>query len=132
MLYSPCVSEDAGVAQLVEHNLAKVGVTGSSPATRSIFPPIKLKVKSSGNCGDQLLAFNFFCFQGGIITGVLIGPGPLHSGTDYGGVAKWLRQRSAKPSFSGSNPLAASIFLFVISLFIHDTPRILTFSVPLW
>ena len=27
---------NAGVAQLVEHNLAKVGVTGSSPATRSI------------------------------------------------------------------------------------------------
>jgi hypothetical protein len=27
----------AGVAQLVEHNLAKVGVTGSSPATRSIY-----------------------------------------------------------------------------------------------
>ena len=26
----------AGVAQLVEHNLAKVGVTGSNPATRSI------------------------------------------------------------------------------------------------
>ncbi len=25
-----------------------------------------------------------------------------------GGVAKWLRQRSAKPLFSGSNPLAAS------------------------
>ena len=28
---------NAGVAQLVEHNLAKVGVTGSSPATRSIY-----------------------------------------------------------------------------------------------
>ena len=27
----------------------------------------------------------------------------------FGGVAKWLRQRSAKPLFSGSNPLAASI-----------------------
>ena len=26
----------AGVAQLVEHDLAKVGVTGSNPATRSI------------------------------------------------------------------------------------------------
>ena len=28
----------------------------------------------------------------------------------FGGVAKWLRQRSAKPLFSGSNPLAASSF----------------------
>jgi hypothetical protein len=27
-----------------------------------------------------------------------------------GGVPKWLRERSAKPPFSGSNPLAASTF----------------------
>ena len=27
----------------------------------------------------------------------------------YGGVAKWLRRGSAKPLYSGSNPLAASI-----------------------
>ena len=27
----------------------------------------------------------------------------------HGGIAKWLRQRSAKPLFSGSNPDAASI-----------------------
>ncbi len=26
-----------------------------------------------------------------------------------GGIAKWLRQRSAKPLFTGSNPVAASI-----------------------
>ena len=28
-------SYDAGIAQLVEHNLAKVGVAGSSPVSRS-------------------------------------------------------------------------------------------------
>ena len=28
------INHDAGVAQLVEHNLAKVGVAGSSPVTR--------------------------------------------------------------------------------------------------
>ncbi len=28
----------------------------------------------------------------------------------WGGVPKWLRERSAKPPFSGSNPLAASFF----------------------
>ena len=27
---------------------------------------------------------------------------------DLGAVPKWLRERSAKPSFSGSNPLGAS------------------------
>ena len=27
----------------------------------------------------------------------------------WGGVAKWLRQRSAKPLFTGSTPVAASI-----------------------
>ena len=29
------ISEVAGIAQLVEHNLAKVGVAGSSPVSRS-------------------------------------------------------------------------------------------------
>ena len=29
------LSSDAGIAQLVEHNLAKVGVAGSSPVSRS-------------------------------------------------------------------------------------------------
>ncbi len=29
----------AGIAQLVEHNLAKVGVAGSSPVSRSSFAP---------------------------------------------------------------------------------------------
>src|SRR5437764_1341986 len=32
LLYS---AHDAGIAQLVEHNLAKVGVAGSSPVSRS-------------------------------------------------------------------------------------------------
>jgi hypothetical protein len=32
-----------------------------------------------------------------------------HYGFIYGGVAKWLRRGSAKPLFSGSTPLAASI-----------------------
>ena len=35
----------------------------------------------------------------------------LHS-LRAGGVPKWLRERSAKPPFSGSNPLAASIFCY--------------------
>ena len=55
----------AGIAQLVEHHLAKVDVAGSSPVSRSI--------------------------------------------SRYkGGIAKRLRQRSAKPLFTGSNPVAAS------------------------
>ena len=36
------------------------------------------------------------------------GSNPVSRSFFYGGVAKWLRQRSAKPLFSGSNPLAAS------------------------
>ena len=31
-------SQHAGIAQLVEHNLAKVGVAGSSPVSRSAVP----------------------------------------------------------------------------------------------
>ena len=30
-----CLTGNAGIAQLVEHNLAKVGVAGSSPVSRS-------------------------------------------------------------------------------------------------
>ena len=33
----PSMANDAGVAQLVEHNLAKVGVAGPSPVSRSFF-----------------------------------------------------------------------------------------------
>ncbi len=40
---------DAGVAQLVEHNLAKVGVTGSNPATRSIKEIEKEELLNMGN-----------------------------------------------------------------------------------
>ena len=35
----------------------------------------------------------------------------------YGGVAKWLRRRSAKPLFIGSNPIAASTKLDLMSGF---------------
>src|ERR1041385_5948216 len=37
----------AGIAQLVEHNLAKVGVAGSSPVSRS---PRRRGVEQSGSC----------------------------------------------------------------------------------
>src|ERR1700716_959173 len=67
-----------GNSSVVEHNLAKVGVAGSNPVSRSI-------CSRSGPEG---------------------GPDPVDL---CGGVAKWLRRRSAKPLFSGSNPLAASI-----------------------
>jgi hypothetical protein len=37
VLYLLIQSRHAGVAQLVEHNLAKVGVAGSNPVSRSIY-----------------------------------------------------------------------------------------------
>ena len=37
------------------------------------------------------------------------GSSPVSRSFFCGGVAKWLRQRSAKPLSSGSNPLAASL-----------------------
>jgi hypothetical protein len=36
------------------------------------------------------------------------GSNPFARSIFFGGIAKWLRQRSAKPLFSGSNPDAAS------------------------
>ncbi len=35
MVQAECEASAAGIAQLVEHNLAKVGVAGSSPVSRS-------------------------------------------------------------------------------------------------
>ena len=37
------VSNDAAIAQLVEHNLAKVGVAGPSPVCRSFSPPLIIR-----------------------------------------------------------------------------------------
>jgi hypothetical protein len=34
------LEKDAGIAQLVEHNLAKVGVAGSNPVSRSILKTV--------------------------------------------------------------------------------------------
>ena len=36
----------AGIAQLVEHNLAKVGVAGSSPVSRSVVTRVATRVQS--------------------------------------------------------------------------------------
>ena len=43
------------------------------------------------------------------VANVNVASSNLVSRSFFGGVAKWLRQRSAKPLFSGSNPLAASL-----------------------
>ena len=63
---------------MVEHHLAKVRVAGSNPVSRSKYAQ-EIRVT---------LALIFYCEQGG--------------------VAKWLRRRSAKPLFIGSSPIAAS------------------------
>ncbi len=39
---------------------------------------------------------------------VVAGSSPVSRSIFCGGIAKWLRQRSAKPLFTGSNPVAAS------------------------
>ena len=44
------------MAQLVEYDLAKVGVAGSSPVSRSYFLP--RKIKGFRNCGEL-----FFCLH---------------------------------------------------------------------
>ena len=41
------IANDAGVAQLVERNLAKVDVAGSSPVSRSTFYSFKCSCKKS-------------------------------------------------------------------------------------
>jgi hypothetical protein len=79
---------------VVEYNLAKVGVAGSNPVSRSIF----YNQDHSEHRKRQRLSANIFSASFAFSAVINIG-----------GVAKWLRRRSAKPLFSGSNPLAASI-----------------------
>ena len=45
----------AGIAQLVEHDLAKVGVASSNLVSRSIKSPLKSIVYLSVNCGISVL-----------------------------------------------------------------------------
>jgi hypothetical protein len=90
--------KDAGIAQLVEHNLAKVGVAGSNPVSRSIKCSEwwTVIVKSGSKGMREAIHDSLFTFLGS-------------QSFFIGGVPKWLRERSAKPLCSGSNPLAASI-----------------------
>ena len=42
--YKQFDTSEAGIAQLVEHDLAKVGVAGSNPVSRSIFLNDKIHI----------------------------------------------------------------------------------------
>jgi hypothetical protein len=77
---------------LVELYLAKVVVAGSSPVSRSIFF-IALYIRPRNTVFVSL-----FTLSHRERAGVRVN----------GDVPKWLRGRSAKPLFSGSNPLVAS------------------------
>ena len=48
------------------------------------------------------------------------GSNPFARSIFFGGIAKWLRQRSAKPLFIGSNPIAASRYIEGRSLYGGD------------
>jgi hypothetical protein len=50
---------DAGIAQLVEHNLAKVGVAGSNPVSRSISPLSERELTGSMQCPEEKILFRF-------------------------------------------------------------------------
>ncbi len=45
-----------------------------------------------------------------------------------GGIAKWLRQRSAKPLYTGSSPVAASILCFKPTVITSPTTLKNTFA----
>jgi hypothetical protein len=88
-----------GNNSVVECNLAKVEVAGSNPVSRSIFsisPTLRFNWSPSPDFQSPARACD----------GFFLGPGVFGS---LGGIPKWLRERSAKPRFGGSNPPAASI-----------------------
>ena len=58
-------SQNAGIAQLVEHDLAKVGVAGSSPVSRSGTKPLKNGFFTIGSTLILLFLFHV-CPDGGI------------------------------------------------------------------
>ncbi len=88
-----------GNNSVVECNLAKVEVAGSNPVSRSIFLFL---------AHFRMIRSPFPQFQ------IPAGIGSFFTQPGFsllrGGIPKWLRERSAKPRFGGSNPPAASIF----------------------
>ena len=69
---------------MVEPHVANVVVAGSSPVSRSMI------------------------YDQSVGVGILFAAYSVRYFFVFGGIAKWLRQRSAKPLFIGSNPIAAS------------------------
>ena len=94
----------AGIAQLVERNLAKVDVAGSNPVSRSV--PRQRDRRSGNRAGPPLYSSSFYDNPAAPIP-----PGGgvfFYRGRGSGDVPKWLRGRSAKPLCIGSNPIVAS------------------------
>ena len=85
----------AGIAQLVEHHLAKVGVAGSSPVSRSDTPVGSPWMRSARS-------------PGGFFHGRPGGDGRCRAPPSCRRRSQVVRQRSAKPPFGGSNPPGAS------------------------
>ena len=93
------IREKRGNNSVVECNLAKVEVAGSNPVSRSIFlisNPFRMVRNPFPQSQAPAVAGSFRATPG--------------SSLFRGGIPKWLRERSAKPRFGGSNPPAASIF----------------------
>ena len=134
----------AGIAQLVERNLAKVDVAGSNPVSRSV-PLVRDREKRQSR---QRSRFTSSC--------EMPRRPPSHQAAGFcfleegiGDVAKWLRRRSAKPLCIGSNPIVASTVVRVLNahpdgrfafspfrealLFLHPTNCLITLPLsPGW
>ena len=89
---------------MVEHNLAKVGVAGSNPVSRSIIQDIRTKSQ------EHRLSIDIYSLCS--VFFVLISEKRRRT--------QVVREGSAKPRFSGSNPLVASISPNTIHFFISS------------
>src|SRR5512137_1780504 len=95
---------DAGIAQLVERNLAKVDVAGSNPVSRSA-----LRGRGHTVIAPDVPKIHFLL--------KVAPPPPIPPG---GGVyflwrrTQVVRERSAKPLCTGSNPVVASASRFAL------------------
>ena len=96
---------------MVECNLAKVEVAGSNPVSRSM--------DSRGLAPWRVQVIIGIVERWIERIGILRSDAPLATFLFWarGGIPKWVRERSEKPRFGGSNPLAASNFPYSYHFF---------------
>jgi hypothetical protein len=127
----------SGNNSAVECNLAKVEVAGSNPVSRSISHPRTLSffnAESAEECGDKESTRQFLKKKiVSLLFSVSLSDYCVNKAFFMRRRSQVVRQRSAKPLFIGSNPIAASILNTISNCkFLKFTLNNLRFAIPHW